>query len=74
MMRISRLGAGLVWSVLSRWQPWLQHPDWASGIWGVDRVGGWEPGGPEGMSWRGQGSPEVMGESAPICTEGLLAS
>lgn len=41
MMRMSCLLVGLMWSVLSKWPPWLQHPDWASGIWGVEKVGDW---------------------------------
>lgn len=25
----------------SKWQPSRQHPDWASGIWGVESRWGW---------------------------------
>lgn len=43
---------------------WLPHPDWASGIWGVEKVGGWEPGGAEGIPGGGR-APQKSGEKVP---------
>ena len=53
-------GPGMVCAL--KWQLSLQNPDQASGIWGMGKMG----------SWKGGGSPEVMGENTPFRLRNLL--
>lgn len=48
-----------------KWRLSLQHPDWASGVWGVEKTGSWEQVGAGERCRRGRGSSEVMGPHLP---------